>query len=439
MYNFLLEKIILPLGDLLSGSSYIKQLRYWRKVDRFSADEIEALQQKNLDRLLNYAVKHVPYYQDNLGSSENIQLEDFPIIDKKVIRNQTDDLISKEYKKSDLIPYSSSGSSGVQTTVYMSKQEQSILRGVLTHWWEWSGYQIGKPIVQTGMATSRSRVKALKDILFRTNYIYAFSFTDDELKVICDRLNHRKNYYHLAGYASSLNVIAEYALEHGYSIQLRGVISLGDKLFNQYRKNVQKAFQVKVQDTYGSNEGFMIACQADIDAYYILSPHVVVEILDDDNQPVSDGEMGHIVVTRLDAFSMPLIRYRIGDLGIKLPLDQYPTKRKYQYPLLQQVVGRESDVVVLPDSRKLIVHSFTGVFEYIPEIKQFKVIQESVDGITIEYIKGKNFSETTLESTEKELREKIRYDNFLIRFKEVDFIPASASGKPEIIESRLKK
>ena len=229
------------------------------------------------------------------------------------------------------------------------------------------------------------------------------------------------------------------ALEHGYSIQLRGVISLGDKLFNQYRKNVQKAFQVKVQDTYGSNEGFMIACQADIDAYYILSPHVVVEILDDDNQPVSDGEMGHIVVTRLDAFSMPLIRYRIGDLGIKLPLDQYPTKRKYQYPLLQQVVGRESDVVVLPDSRKLIVHSFTGVFEYIPEIKQFKVIQESVDGITIEYIKGKNFSETTLESTEKELREKIRYDNFLIRFKEVDFIPASASGKPEIIESRLKK
>ncbi len=439
MYNFLLEKFILPLGDLFNGSSYIKQLRYWRKVDEFSAEELEVLQNRNLEKLLKYAVEHVPFYQNSVPSTQNLGLQSFPIINKQIIRNKSDDLISKEYEKAKLIPYSSSGSSGVQTTVYMSKQEQSVLRGILTHWWEWSGYQIGKPIVQTGMATSRSKLKALKDVLFRTNYIYAFSFKDEELKTICDGMNGKRNYFHLVGYASSLNVIAEYAIENNYSIHLKGVISLGDKLFDHYRKNVQKAFQVKVQDTYGSNEGFMIAAQSDLDAYYILSPHVFVEILDDDDQPVPDGEMGHIVVTRLDCFSMPLIRYRIGDLGIKLPLEKYPEKRKFQYPLLQQVVGRESDVVLLPDDRKLIVHSFTGVFEYIPEIKQFKVIQENVAGITIEYMKGKDFNDTILASTEKELRKKIRYDDFFITFKEVDHIPASKSGKPEIIESRLKR
>ena len=226
MYNFVLEKIVLPIGDLLNRSSYIQQLRYWRKVDGLSAEELKALQEKNLQKVLKYAVDQVPYYQNNVDSQKEISLENFPIINKQIIRNQTDDLISKEYKKENLIPYSSSGSSGVQTTVYMSKQEQSVLRGVLTHWWEWSGYQIGAPIVQTGMATSRSKLKALKDVLFRTDYVYAFSFTDDELKNICDRMRRKKNHYHLAGYASSLNVIAEYALENDYEIQLLSHINV---------------------------------------------------------------------------------------------------------------------------------------------------------------------------------------------------------------------
>jgi phenylacetate-CoA ligase len=440
MYQFLLEKIILPIGDLFNRSSYIPQLRHWRKIDQLSEEEIEALQQKNLNALLKHAVENVPYYSEVVASKKDqkLSLDDFPILEKDIIRNRRDQLIAKGFNVKNLIPYASSGSSGAQTTVYMTKQEQSILRGILTHWWEWSGYRIGKPIIQTGMATKRSKLKLLKDFLFRTHYVYAFSFTDDELKAICDKMQQKTNHYFLAGYASSLNVIAEYALQNNYSIQLRGVISLGDKLFDQYRKNVKAAFQTQVLDTYGSNEGFMIATQNDTPYYYMLSPHVFVEIVDDKNNPVADGEMGHIIVTRLDAYAMPLIRYRIGDLGIKLPKDKYPTNRKYRYPLLEKVVGRETDVVQLPDQRKLIVHSFTGIFEYIAEIKQFKVIQENLEGITIEYIEGNGFTTAALDKAEKELKSKIKDNQFAIEFVRVDYIAPSKSGKPQIVESRLK-
>jgi phenylacetate-CoA ligase len=441
MYQFLLEKIILPFGDILNKSSYTQQLRYWRKVDQLSESEITALQKKNLDKLLQYAIINVPYYKKtvSLDKNQKPKLQDFPILEKEIIRNQTDQLISTVFQKNRLIPYSSSGSSGAQTTIYMTKQEQSVIRGILTHWWEWSGYRIGNPIIQTGMATSRSLLKRIKDRLFRTNYIYAFSFTDDELKIICDKMHRRKKHYFLAGYASSLNIIAEYALQQNYSIQIRGVISLGDKLFDHYRKNVVEAFQTQVFDTYGSNEGFMIAAQDDIPYYYILSPHVYVEIVDDKDNPVPDGEMGHIIVTRLDAYSMPLIRYRIGDLGIKLPKDAYPKSRKYGYPLLQKVIGRETDVVFLSDQRKLTVHSFTGIFEYIPQIKQFKVVQEHQDGITIKYIKSKDFTKQALAKAESDLRDKIKDETFQIEFKEVDYIAPSKSGKPQIVESRIKK
>jgi phenylacetate-CoA ligase len=269
-------------------------------------------------------------------------------------------------------------------------------------------------------------------------YVNAFAHSPEQLKEICDKVSKNPNQYYFAGYASSLNVIAEFALDNGYDLSANGAISLGDKLFDSYKKKIKKAFKCKVFDTYGSNEGFMIAAQDDLDHYYILSPHVYIEILDDDYQPVPDGEMGNIIVTRLDCFSMPLIRYKLGDLGIILPKEDYPKERKYGYPLLKQVVGRETDIVVLPDNSKLVVHSFTGVFEYIPEIKQFKVIQEDTKGITIEYIKSDTFTPEALETAEKELRRYTK-ENFSIDFREVSYIAPTKSGKPQIVESRLKK
>ena len=441
MYQSFLEHIILPIGDFFNKSSYIKQLKYWRKVDTFSEDDLNLLQSDNLSNLLKYTLKNVPLYNKLVVEVDKpeLGLKKFPIIDKFTIREQSDQLISKEYSKKDLISYSSSGSSGVQTTVFMTKKEQSVIRGILTHWWEWSGYRVGKPIVQTGITPNRSFLKSIKDRLFNTIYLNAFSHTQTQLEATCKKLENNNHKYFLAGYASSLSVLANYAIDNGYKIRLNGIISLGDKLFDHYKKNITHAFSSKIYDTYGSNEGFMIAAQDDLEAYYILSPHVYLEILDDQGNEVEDGKMGHIVVTRLDCYSMPLIRYKIGDLGIKLPKDKYPKHRKYNYPLLQQIVGRETDIILLPNNDKMVVHSFTGIFEYIPEIQQFKVIQEDLSGITIEYIKSNTFKESALEKATQELRKYISDNEFVLNFKEVDYIAPTKSGKPQIIESRIKK
>ena len=84
------------------------------------------------------------------------------------------------------------------------------------------------------MSPDRGLLKSIKDLLFKTYYIVAFSLTENELKLICNKLQKINNYY-LVGYASSLNVIAEYALINKYNIKLKAVISLGDKLFDHYK------------------------------------------------------------------------------------------------------------------------------------------------------------------------------------------------------------
>lgn len=440
MNTAILENIILPIGDIFNKSSFVEELRYWRKLDTFSEEKLQELQKRNLSNLLTHTVETVPLYKniDLKGNNPYEWLKMFPILTKDILRSNNEKLISSKYKKENLIPYSSSGSSGIQSTVYMNKKEQSIIRAILLHWWEWSGYRIGKPIAQTGMTLDRKGIKSIKDFLFRTKYINAFSLSEKQLQDLCDTLNNTNNYF-MGGYASSLNVIAEYALEREYNINIKSVISWGDKMFSHYKKNIEKAFRTKVYDTYACNEGFLMAAEKDLGYKYVMTPHVHLEVLDDNDNPVKDGEMGNIVVTRLDGFSMPLIRYRIGDLGIMLPKDKYPEDREFNYPLLQQVVGRETDVVFLPSGKRLIVHSFTGIFEYIPEIKQFKVIQDDINYITIEYIKSNIFNNSALEKATSELQKHIKDVAFKIKYKEVAYIAPSKSGKPQIIESKLKK
>ena len=437
MYQKLLEHFLLPIGDFFNNTSYINELKYWRKVDEFSEDELQQSQKDNLTKVLSHAVKNIPFYKNIKLEEQNpyLWIKSFPILTKDTLRDKNNELIDNN--STNLIKYSSSGSSGVQSAVFMNKKEQSIIRGILTHWWEWSGYKIGKPIIQTGMTLKRGFAKSLKDYFFNTYYINAFSLSEKQLHKLGKKLHNTKK-YHLSGYASSLNVIAEFMINNNYNVQLKSVISLGDKLFSHYRKNIEKTFKCSVYDTYGSNEGLMIAAQKDLDYLYILSPHVYIEIVDDENKPVKDGELGNILVTRLDGFSMPLIRYKLGDLGILLPKEKYPINRKFQYPLLQQVVGRETDVVSLPSGKKLIVHSFTGIFEFIREIKQFKVIQYKIDEIIIEYIKDIGFSSKILKSITSELQKHIQDTSFKIIYKEVDFIAPSKSGKPQIVESKLK-
>ena len=67
---------------------------------------------------------------------------------------------------------------------------------------------------------------------------------------------------------------------------------------------------------------------------------------------------------------------------------------------LQKIVGRDTDVVHTPGGKALIVHFFTGVFEHLPQIKQFRIIQKKVGEIEIEFIPSETFSQTYIQKNE---------------------------------------
>jgi phenylacetate-CoA ligase len=211
LYRLLVEKIILPLGDLMLGSKTISYLNKFRKWQWLAKADVEKLQKERLQKLLVHASTTIPFYKTlntNPESDPYTWLRQFPVLKKPVIKENIDGFTSVPKEK--LLKFSSSGSSGVQGVVYMNKKEHSYSRALQILWWEWAGYKIGKPLLQTGMTLNRGFVKGTKDFLFRTTYVSAFGLAEKDMLAALNKFRNKKN-AHLGGYASSLYVIAEIA------------------------------------------------------------------------------------------------------------------------------------------------------------------------------------------------------------------------------------
>ena len=438
LYNQFCEYIILPFFDKINGGHLSSNYQNWKKFDKYSSDELNFLQKENLRKLLVHAKDNIPFYKDfniNINADPYEEVKKLPLMYKPIIKENIDLLTFGS--KENYMKEASSGSSGVQGIVYIDKESQSMHRSIQLHWWHWAGYNPGDKIVQTGATLDRKVIKALKDFLFRTKYISAYHLDKNSILKVLDDMS-KKSYKHLLGYASSLFVIAKIAKENNINnIKLDSVVSWGDKMFPHFRQLIESQFNTKVYDTYACTEGAMIAGQCPQGSYHIMIPQVYLEVLDENGQDVKPGELGKVYVTRLDNLAMPLIRYYLGDL-VELESPDKKCTCGMNYPLLKRVIGRDTDIVKTASGKYMIVHSFTGIFEHIPEIAQFRVIQRDLNGIEIEYIKGQNFNPEILNQITIKIHNYLD-ESFPIDFKEVDSIPSTKSGKPQLIQSFLNQ
>ena len=437
MYSSVVKHIVLPITDFFLGLAISKELRSLRSVQWYSKEDLINLQRIKLKNILLHSYKNIPYYSeifkkneiDPYGNPVN-QLKKIPFLTKKLIKNNLPyNILDK--KRTIYTTEKTSGSSGHQGVYYLDKTAYSNVIAVQSLWWEWSGFRFGDTVLQTGMTLDRGFVKFLKDLLLRVNYIQAFSIDDKTIRknlLPCQG----KNAYFM-GYASSLYTYAQYAdRKKIHNLKFESVISWGDKMFPHYRRLIEKVFHTEVYDTYGAAEGLMIAAECEKHNYHIATPHVLVEILDKDGQEVREGEIGEVFVTSLTNYLMPLIRYKVGDLAVKANESKVCSCGR-NLPILEKIIGRDTDIIYSPKGKALIVHFFTGILEHVQEIKQFQVYQKYRGSeVEIRYRKNSDFTLSVLEEVRADMHKKAG-ENFPVIFSEVKKIDPSPSGKPQIV------
>lgn len=440
-YVFALNKIILPFGDFVLGSTYSKNFKKWQYYDQLSSEALKKIQLQKLKNILEHTQKEVPFYKDKIDSAldENIEksLQKLPILTKQLLRKHTQDLVAASYDVQKLKKNFSSGSSGIQSFSYSDSKNVYLAQAIQRHWFNWSGFSDGDPVLQFGISPNRGLIKKTKDYLFKVTYEPAFSLTEADF-IRIEKKVRKKEIKYIIGYPSAIFEFAKHLEKNNKQIAINAIFSLGDKLFEHYEKLFDKVMnKPKIIDTYGCAEGFLIACRHDLPYYYISSPHVYVEVVDDQGKNLKKGELGHILVTCLTNYAQPFLRYKLGDLGILLPQEAYPENAKYNYPLLKKIIGRETDVIKTPAQQTLIVHSFTGIFEYFPAIEQYQIVQNEIAKIEIRFIpeQGKDVQQSLDRIKEKLIQ--LTHNSLAINFVKVDKIELTKSGKPQIIVSNI--
>jgi phenylacetate-CoA ligase len=183
------------------------------------------------------------------------------------------------------------------------------------------------------------------------------------------------------GYPS---VVAEFVRQLQRTAQtpppLAGVVLTAEQIPPGLSRDIENTLQCPVIREYGCSETDIIAFDCPAGRYHVASDHVIVEAID-----VEDG-VGEAVVTDLDNFLTPLIRYRLGD-RIRLSTDSCPCGRTS--PVIASIEGRTGHAryLVLPDGSRRHSVLFAYLFEQLREsgwpIRQFEVQQTAPDRLRV--------------------------------------------------------
>ncbi|KON33097.1 hypothetical protein AC477_02020 [miscellaneous Crenarchaeota group-1 archaeon SG8-32-1] len=451
IYSYFSQNVVLPVYDLIRHTSRFKYGRILDMTQWLSMKELERLQSYNLRRLLVYAYNNVPYYhrafkKRNLFPSDIKSTEDLvklPVLTKADIRMQKKELISKLCAQKDLVPFRSGGS-GDQVQFFVTKDQLSWEIAAEYRAYGWADYSLGdncfmfwaSPI---DLSKSKSFQKQLSKKLERVFIADTYIMSDKVLAKFAYLLL-KKQPDIIRGYASSVYLMAKYLVEKNISsVRPRAVITTAETLFPSMRKMIEKAFGCKVFDFYGSREIGGMAAECELHCgYHISVENVVMEFIQDGEQ-VAAGEKGVVFLTSLRNYGMPLIRYRVGDVGV--PSDDLCECGR-GLPLVSSISGRISDFMGVYDKAvgkvvpvgpiyPLIIYGLMNV-----PLKSVRVFQNEVNKLEVKAVRDNGYKEKHTDYLINFFRDALG-DNVEIDFDFLDTLPPLPSGKRQVFISKI--
>jgi phenylacetate-CoA ligase len=145
------------------------------------------------------------------------------------------------------------------------------------------------------------------------------------------------------------------------------------------------------------------------------------------------GGLGEIVVTNLFSRAMPIIRYRTGDVG---ELGSEPCSCGRSLPLLKKIDGRQTDFLVAMDGRILHALAVIYILREMAAVKEFQVIQESLDRVVIRMVAEDSFSKEDESSIVLRVRKLLGEEVEVVVDKTAE-IPRPRSGKFRYVTSHV--
>ncbi len=403
-----------------------------------SPSQLAALRSARLGRLIRAAARTAHYGRlfrdvgfepgDAVGE---LALRRLPLLDKSSLHAAEDNgLLSQPIDR--LFPVTTSGSTGQPLRVYRSGHDQAEVSAI------WSrvlhayghGFFDRQVNINTGRAVARSGPVALLrrfGVLPEIRHVSSFESVDHQIDILRACQPHT-----FSAYAISLETIAEALVDRGIAdVRPKVVFSAAMPLSDRGRALATEAFGVAPLDVYVAAELGTIGweCPVERGTLHLNDDMQIVEILDDQGQPVPDGETGEVIVTQLGCLAQPLLRYRLGDLAARIP-GVCPCGRGLAR--LSPVQGRTRHVIRTAGGRILYGMMVSTVVKPFQEVRRWQLRQTGPDTLDLLVVPASSWRQEVSGQIRRRLDEQFGPG---LRFQvlPVDDIPLAPSGKLQTI------
>ena len=416
------------------GARYRARFSQTAAVLDASRETIAAFQKERLAKLLQHAYQTTPYYRELL-KTETPELPQIPPLEKENIREQLDALCSTAFTADQRMQNATGGSTGTPLVFYQDRNYWNQRNLSVYYFDRWAGWDFGEPqLIIWGTPADLKNDGHWKQRLstfWRNQYwLNGFHLTDAAMLAMFEQMNQHLPQTILA-YPSSLYQFATFLSNNDLipKWNLRGIISSAEMLHPHYRALTELIFKAKVHNRYGGREVGLITMECAEGRMHINCRDLYLEI----DSPDPYTEPGEILITQLNNYAMPFIRYRIGDVGM-LSDEMCPCGS--ELPILAELLGRTTATFRTKTGTFIHGGYFTRQFYNLVGINQFQLIQETFEQCVLKLVINAQWRETTEDILIQKIQEVLGAD-VVVTVEFVEDIPLPASGKREYTISKV--
>lgn len=391
------EKIILngilPLADMKFHTHMPVWYRQIKKMQKWSPEEIKRWQTDNLQYLIKTAYEHSKYYHELFDSLKlkPLDIRDFddlnqiPPLTKEIIRERYNDILLDNYSQYHWKESSTGGSTGNPTRYVKDNNSWGFDNAYNLIMWQRVDYHYGDKFLALGSASifPTNKKSILHDLYYGMKRKMSFNAMNlsEERLAVCVRFIIDNDIHYIYGYASSIFLLAKYVIEKDIKgkMTIKACFPTSEILTDTYRETIIKAFNCHVVDSYGANDGGIVAHKLDNEPGYKMGYNCIAQI----KEPL-DGKKNYGTALLTDVTNMvfPFIRYELGDI---LELGEGHNDF-HNGQVLTKVVGRTSDIISLENGRNLTSPGFCTLFKDI-NVEGYRIFKSAPLEITFEMVK----------------------------------------------------
>ena len=413
------------------------------KIQNLSESEFEQHLPKVKKEIVAHHLKNNPFYK---AFAKDVKLDDWnsiPIMTKQHLQQPLINRLSNGFSTKNIYVNKTSGSSGDPFIFAKDKFCHALTWAIFSDRYHWFDLDInrskqarfyGIPLDKIGYYKER-----LKDSLSNRFRFSVFDLSDNQFGKNLTIFKSSKFDY-INGYTSAIVQFAKFLKSKKMVLNticpsLKACIITSEMLFKDDLSLLEQQLGVPVINEYGAAELGLIAFQNKENKWVVNSEDLFVEILDENNSVLPYGKEGRIVITSIYNKAHPFIRYDLGDIGV---LSKDSTTKN---PILEKLVGRTNDIVVLPSGKKAAGLTFYYITKTIIEnggnVKEFIIEQLKIDTFKIIYVCTNDISPDSKVAINQAIAQYLE-PSLTVLFERKDQLDRSKRGKLKQFKSFIK-